>query len=148
MESDKDKLTISYMELINLMQQHSLGLDWKVCRNSPENPGGQQVWVSSAPFWLVPYQSALGDCNQKVEGSDFSHWFCTCVLHLEQCLHVGLPNARRWHQPVGNMWHSLFNLLKLLKSKFYSVKRLKIYCLHNIWNRNSFIFYLFDTSGT
>lgn len=59
-ESDKDKLKINYMELINLMQQ-----DCQVCRNRPENAGRQQVWVGSAPFWLVPYQSALGDCNQR-----------------------------------------------------------------------------------
>lgn len=33
-ESDKDKLETTYMELINLMQQHRLGLDWQVCRNN------------------------------------------------------------------------------------------------------------------
>lgn len=102
-ESDKERLEINYAELINHMQQHSLGLEWKVCRNRPENPGGQ-VWVRSAPFWVVPHQSVLGGCNQKLfqKGSNFSHRFCTCEAASEtvcpcwssKCQNVG-PNAVR-----------------------------------------------------
>lgn len=95
-ESDKDKLEIDYTELINLMQQHSLGLDWQVCRNRLKNPGGQQVWVSSALFCLVPYQSALGDCNQKVEREVIFPIDSALVrLHLEQFAHVWYPKCQK-----------------------------------------------------
>ena len=131
-KSDKDKWEISYMELINLMQQHRLGLDCQVCRNRPECPGGQQMWVRSAPLWLAAYQSALGECSQQTKRSDFSHWCCTwrgCIWRNEP--RFGLPNAKRWvlmhsDQPVGDMWHDVYNLWKILIVRACSVKMWQI----------------------